>query len=157
MSYDIELVIADPQPALVVETRCDASEFSAVLASSFGKIFQHLAGSNQHPHGMPFMRYLEMTETSFLIQAGIPSDQAGKGEIQSIELPGGRLATTLFLGPYDEVGVAWDALHSWARERHLDLMGGWDVYENDPDTVSDPSELRTRLYLPADQGSASRS
>ena len=92
----------------------------------------------------------QWNESVFKIQAGIPSDLPGEGDIQAIELPGGKLATILFLGPYDEVGEAWDQLRAWAAERDLDMMGGWDVYENDPDTVSDPSELRTRIYLPAE-------
>jgi hypothetical protein len=29
-------------------------------------------------------------------------------------------------------------------------FGGWDIYENDPFEVSDPRELRTRLYQPLD-------
>ena len=150
MAYEIEIIEANPQPALVVEAECKPGEFGDVLANSFGRVFQHMGMSGGQPHGMPFMRYLDMRDDYFKIQAGIPSDLPGEGDIQAIELPGGKLATILFLGPYDEVGEAWDQLRAWAAERDLDMMGGWDVYENDPDTVSDPSELRTRIYLPAE-------
>ncbi len=27
-------------------------------------------------------------------------------------------------------------------------FGGWDVYKNDPNEVSSPSEIRTRIYQP---------
>ncbi len=150
MAYEIEIIEAQPQPALVVEAECTPGDFSEVLASCFGRVFQHMAGAGGEPHGMPFMRYLDMGDDWFRIQAGMPSDVAGAGDIQAIELPGGKLATILFLGPYDQVGEAWDELRAWAQTRNLDLMGGWDVYENDPDSVSDPSELRTRIYLPAE-------
>ncbi len=150
MGYEIEIVDAEPQPALVIEARCGLGEFSEVLASCFGRVFQHIAVAGGEPHGMPFMRYLEMGDDWFRIQAGLPTNVAGAQDIQAIELPGGKLATILFLGPYDQVGEAWDVLHTWAQGRNLDLMGGWDLYENDPDTVSDPSELRTRIYLPAE-------
>ena len=150
MAHEIEIIEAKPQPALVIETQCKPGEFGQALATCFGRLFQHMGVSGGQPHGMPFMRYLEMGDDYFKIQAGIPSDLPGEGDIQAIELPGGKLATILFLGPYDEVGGAWDELRAWASDRGLDLMGGWDVYENDPDTVSDPSELRTRIYLPAE-------
>ena len=150
MAYEIEVIELTPQPALVVETECAPGEFGDVLAASFGRVFQHMGARSAQPHGMPFMRYLDMGDDWFRIQAGIPSDLHGEGDIQAIELPGGKSATTLFLGPYDEVGDAWDELRAWAVKRGLDTMGGWDVYENDPTSVSDPAELRTRLYLPAE-------
>ena len=100
--------------------------------------------------GRPFLRYVGMT-TVFKIQAGIPVEVPlpADGEIKAIELPGGRTATALHLGPYHEVGPAWDAVNAWCAEQGVNVhFGGWDVYENDPTTVSDPSEIRTRIYQP---------
>jgi effector-binding domain-containing protein len=102
--------------------------------------------------GMPFMRYLSMNGT-FRIQAGMPVAEAaeGSGEIKPDELPGGKAATTVFLGPYHEVGAAWDAINTWREELGLEIsFGGWDVYENDPSEVASPGELRTRIYQPLD-------
>ena len=149
MTYEIEVVEMAAQPALVVETECDLEAISETLAVCFGKVYTHITQNGGMPEGMPFMRYLAMTDTGFHIQAGMPSQLAGEGEIAAIQLPGGKLATTLFLGPYHEVGPAWDELHAWAEARGFDKMGGWDLYENDPSTVADESEIRTRLYLPA--------
>ncbi len=71
--------------------------------------------------------------------------------LKADELPGGKAATTVFLGPYHQVGEAWDAINAWREERGMDsTFGGWDIYENDPSEVSDPKELRTRLYQPLD-------
>ena len=150
MDYEIEIVDVAPLQALVIETECAPYDFGTVLGSSFGRIHQHIVGRGQEPAGMPFMRYLSMSDTSFRIQAGMPSELDGEGDIVAVELPGGKLATTLYLGPYGDVGAAWDAMQAWAEAEGVGrgVMGGWDVYENDPDTVADESELRTRLYLP---------
>lgn len=150
MDYEIELIDAEPQPALAIESVCAQGEIARVLGVSFGRIVTHIIAGGGAPEGMPFLRYLEMSETSLRIQAGIPSSGEGRDEIQSLTLPGGKLATSLYLGPYDGVGAAWDDMGKWAQARGLGIQGGWDVYENDPDTVADPSELRTRLYLAAE-------
>ena len=99
---------------------------------------------------MPFMRYLEMTDR-FLIDAGVPIAEAmaGEDDMLSKVLPGGKAATTLFHGEYSLVGQAWDAIFAWGKEQGIEQhYGGWDVYENDPTEVNDPSEIRTRLYYP---------
>ncbi|MEM6999227.1 MAG: GyrI-like domain-containing protein [Pseudomonadota bacterium] len=150
MSYEIEVIEADPTPAAVIETRCATAELGEVLGQCFGRVVQHIMGSGHTPLGMPFLRYLEMTPDSLLIQAGLPSTAPAGEDVLAIELPGGKLATTLYLGPYGDVGPAWEAMGAWAAERGLSFAGGWDVYENDPDTVADESELRTRLFLPAE-------
>lgn len=150
MAYDIEVVELDAQPVLVMEAEFPPPEFGAQLARMFPLIHGYIAGQGGQMAGMPFARYLGMTD-KFHIQAGIPVVEplAGTDEIIGTELPAGRAATTLFLGPYDQVGEAWEALSAWCAGQGIEVnFGGWDVYENDPSTVSDPSELRTRIYQP---------
>lgn len=151
MSYEIEVVELTPQLALVIEAEVAPQELGAELARILPTVHGHVKAKGGTMAGMPFLRYLGMGATTFSIQAGVPVAEPipGDGEIQSTELPGGRTATTLFLGPYHEVGKAWDALNAWCTDQGIEVdFGGWDVYENDPSTVSDPSQLRTRIYQP---------
>jgi effector-binding domain-containing protein len=150
MAYNIEVVELKPQPVLVIEATVPAPELGEALGRILPAVIAHANAHDAAITGMPFMRYLEVTDV-FRIEAGMPVAEpvAGNGEILARELPGGRAATTLFLGPYDRVGEAWDAITAWFREQNLEFaFGGWDVYENDPTEVTDPSELRTRLYQP---------
>jgi effector-binding domain-containing protein len=151
MSYDIEVIELDPQAAMAIEAEVAPQDLGAELARILPTVHGHVTARGGQPAGMPFLRYLDMGATTFRIQAGLPVVEPieGDDEIESIELPGGKTATTLFLGPYHEVGEAWDALNAWCAEQGIEVhFGGWDVYENDPSTVSDPSELRTRIYQP---------
>lgn len=150
MGYSIEVVELKPQPVLVMEATAAPPEIGNVLGRILPAVFEYANAQGAAITGMPFMRYLEMTDV-FRIDAGMPVAEpvAGNQEILARELPGGRAATTVFLGPYDQVGEAWDAITTWFREQNLQFaFGGWDVYENDPTEVKDPSELRTRLYQP---------
>ena len=152
MSYPIEVVTLKPQPVLVMEDEVAPEELGAALARMLPQVHGYAEQLGAVVSGMPFMRYLNMSDR-FHIQAGIPVAEptAGTDEIKADELPGGKAATTVFFGPYHEVGAAWDAIDAWRRERDLESgFGGWDVYENDPSEVSDPKELRTRIYQPLD-------
>jgi len=150
MDYRIEVVELKPQPVLVIETEVTPSALGGALATILPTVHRFAETREAPITGMPFMRYLAMTD-HFRIDAGVPIAEpiSGEGEIECRELPGGRAATTLFLGPYDKVGNAWDAIYGWCDERGIERrFGGWDVYENDPTEVSDPNAYRTRLYLP---------
>lgn len=150
MGYPIEVVELKPQPVLVMAAEVPPQELGAALARILPTVHGHVMNNGGGMTGMPFMRYLDMTDR-FSIQAGVPvaEPMESSGEILAGELPGGRAATTVFLGPYDQVGLAWDAMRAWCAERNIDAhWGGWDVYENDPSEVSDPGELRTRIYQP---------
>lgn len=152
MSYQIEVVTLTPQPVLVMEDQVAPDELGAALGRMLPQVHAHATQQGAVITGMPFLRYLAMNER-FHIQAGMPTAEPAEGNdgISVDELPGGKAATTVFLGPYHEVGAAWDAINAWRQERNLAItMGGWDIYENDPSEVSDPRELRTRIYQPLD-------
>ena len=148
--HRIEVVTLKPQPALVMEDDVAPEEVGQALARMLPTVHGYASEVGAIMTGMPFMRYMDMTDT-FRIQAGVPIAEPAEGsdEIQATELPGGRAATTVFFGPYNEVGTAWDDLNAWREEQGLPQgFGGWDIYENDPSEVDDPKELRTRLVQP---------
>ena len=150
MAYEVEVVELDPQPAMVIESTVPPQELGAALGRMLPAVYGYVTGNGGTLAGRPFLRYLAMTDR-FTIQAGLPvaEPMPGTDEIIGIELPGGRAATILYLGPYDGVGAAWTAMTSWCSEQGIgQIYGGWDSYENDPTEVADPSEIRTRLYLP---------
>jgi len=152
MPYQIEVVTLKPQPVLVMEEEVSPEALGEALARMFPAVHGHASRLGAEITGMPFLRYLGMTDR-FHIQAGVPIAEpvAGEDDIQAAQLPGGKAATTVFCGPYQEVGAAWDAINAW-REKHgfEPGFGGWEIYENDPTEVSDPREFRTRLYQPLD-------
>lgn len=150
MGYSIEVVGLKPQPVLVIEAEVAPPALGEALARILPTVHGFAERHDAPVTGMPFMRYLAMTDR-FRIEAGMPIAEpvAGEGEVECRELPAGRAATTLYVGPYEQVGTAWDAIYAWCDERGIERrFGGWDAYENDPTEVDSPHEYRTRLYLP---------
>ena len=155
MSDDIEVVTLEAQPALVIEAKITPDKFGEMLGESYGRIMGYVASKGVDVAGMPFARYHDMSDGTMHLAAGIPianEVEGDGGDILYQPLPGGEAATALHLGEYHEVGAAWERLSAWMEQNGhgsiFGTFGGWDVYENDPDTVSDPSELRTRIYQP---------
>jgi DNA-binding transcriptional MerR regulator len=83
---------------------------------------------------------LDLTE-EFEVTVGVP------GEPPDVVLAGGPWATTLHVGPYAELPLAYTALLEHVRERGHGLRGQvTETYLTDPSTAA-PTELVTRLAV----------
>ncbi len=150
----IEVVELSAQPALVIEREAALEELAPTVGDVLPRVRAHLAGHGAAPSGMPFMRFLDLTQR-FTVAIGFPidSDIEAEGDIERRELPGGKAVTALFTGPPDAVTGAWDALIAYAdrqgyrRSGPWGGVGGWQVYLNDPAVVGEANS-QTRLYLP---------
>ena len=73
--------------------------------------------------------------------------RAADGLPEAQVLPAGNWATTLHVGPYELLSVAYTALLEGVRERGHDAVGPVvETYLTDPST-SGPDELVTRLAV----------
>jgi len=53
--------------------------------------------------------------------------------IQASEIPGGKLATCLYTGPYSDIAPAYEALSKWITEHGYEAAGAaYETYLNDP-------------------------
>lgn len=83
---------------------------------------------------------LDLAE-EFPVTAGLPS------EVPDVVLPGGPWATTLHVGPYPELPLAYSALLEHVRERGHEAVGPVsETYLTDPSTAP-PEELVTRIAV----------
>ena len=58
--------------------------------------------------------------------------------------PAGTAATTVYMGPYDRMAPAHQAIHQWARETGHKLAGpSWEVYGH---WSADAAKLRTDIF-----------
>jgi hypothetical protein len=70
---------------------------------------------------------------------------------EAVRLAGGPVVSTLHVGPYDELPLAYGALLAWAGERGLALAGPVrETYLSDPARIPAP-ELATRVSIPLDR------
>lgn len=81
----------------------------------------------------------------------IPADGSLVDGLTEKNLPGGRFARAVYLGPYEGMSGAWMELQAWITERGHTVREGscYQLYRNNMGEVPD-AELRTDLYVPID-------
>ena len=110
---------------------------------------QYLRELGEPPAGMPYAAYYNMDMQNLDVEIGFPVGRqlAGKGEIQASEFPGGKLASVMHVGPYDQVGPAYDALTQWVKEQGYEVTGvAYELYYSGPETP--PQEIKTEIMFP---------
>jgi effector-binding domain-containing protein len=69
-------------------------------------------------------------------------------EIAIRTIPGGKVLSIVYKGPYPGLHEAWSRIQAYAEEREFAIAGeGKELYYNEPGKVPD-EELLTELQLP---------
>ena len=149
MVYTCELKEQAAQPALTIRVRAAVQDLPALFGKTYGAIMQYLGELGEQPAGMPFAAYYNMDMQNLDIEIGFPVGRklAGKGEIQASEFPGGKLASVMHIGPYDQMIPAYNALTEWIKERGYEATGvAYELYYSGPETP--PQEIKTEIVFP---------
>jgi len=78
----------------------------------------------------------------------ITGEAEGSGDIRVYELPGGKMARIIHMGPYRELPDTYQELFRWLEDNHLTITGPVrEVYINDPETTEEDL-LVTWIYAP---------
>jgi effector-binding domain-containing protein len=150
MTYPCEIVEQPAQPTLSIRARSTVQDLPQVLGSGYGVIMQYLGELGVGPAGAPFVVYYNLDMQDLDIELGFPVSQPlpGKGEIHAARLPGGKMATRLYVGPYQDCGPAYEELNQFIKDQGCEASGvAIEYYLNDP---SQPpyEEAQTRIVLP---------
>lgn len=123
----------------------------AQIREGLPMILKYLAAIGVAPAGAPFTRYLEYTPEKVEIEIGFPVKGSipEKDAIYSGSLPGGRVATLLYVGPYDQISPAYEGINEWMSVNRKKLRGkSWEIIPIDIDflatcTLFTPAGLRS--------------
>ncbi len=149
MTYQCELKQQPAQSALAIRTRAAVQDLPQVFGRAYGALMQYLGELGEQPAGMPYAAYFNMDMQNLDLEIGFPVAHkiAGKGEIQPSEFPGGKLASTVHIGPYDQVGPAYDALMKWiGAQGYQAAEVAYEIYYSGPETP--PHEIKTEILFP---------
>lgn len=150
MAYKCEVKEQPTQPTLSIRTRTSVQELPQVLGQAYGAIAQYLDGLGEHPAGPPFAAYYNMDMQNLEIEIGFPVSKkiAGKDKIQAGEIPAGKMATCVHIGPYSDIAPAYTALSEWIEANGYGATGvAYEMYLNDP-SQTPPQELMTQIVFP---------
>lgn len=152
MEYKVEETQLGDMSALGIRVKTDLARIGEDVGRCFGAIYEFAGPAGLVPAGPPFVLYFEMeVQEDFEMEVCAPvmGQGNGEGEIEYRVVPGGKFITTKHIGPYDEVGGAFEALLSYSREKGLKLtMPAREVYLTDPNQVKSPAENVTEVLIP---------
>lgn len=136
MTYDITVITSDPQTVAVVTEQVAHDAIGPFLGRAFGEILAAVGESAVA--GPPFARY-DFSEDGFLVTAGFPvaATVQPSGPIGIDVLPGGQVATTTHIGPYEAVAGAYSAVEAWmAAHEWVPAGAPWESYLDGPEVAA---------------------
>jgi AraC family transcriptional regulator len=152
MAYSVTRQELAPQPVLIVRRRAKRSEIAATIGETLPHIFLYAQQNGIALAGLPFTRYVEMGPGLVTMEPGMRvagSAVSGQGEVVADTLPGGPVATTTHIGPYDKLADAYAAIEQWMEEKGLAAAGApWESYVTDPADYPDPKDWKTEVFWP---------
>jgi effector-binding domain-containing protein len=149
MTYLCEINTQPAQPTLSIRTRAAVQDLPAAMGRCFGAIVTYVMSLGQQPVGPAYAGYfnMDMADLDVEIGFGLASPLPGQGDIAATWLPAGEVASTIYEGPYDDIGPAYAALTAWVQEQGRQPSGAaYEYYLNDPNLSNEPP--RTRIVFP---------
>jgi effector-binding domain-containing protein len=151
MSHTIIIETLPAQPIAAVRRRVPIGEIAGAWKPALDQVWAFLGrnptlraeGHNVFLYHHPALRE-EPMDIDFGVQVIRPFPS--EGDVISTETPAGEVATTVHVGPYDELAAAHNAIHAWRAASNRELGGcSWEIYG---DWSDDPAKLETRImYL----------
>lgn len=153
MERKIEIKELADQPVLGVRFKTDMSNISENLGKAYGSLFAYLGKMGEFPAGPPFCLYHdeEYKEEDTDLEACVPTAKLlpGEGDVKGYELSGARVASTLHMGSYEQIGDAYQELMPWISDQgYRPASPCREVYLVGPDTSENPAEYRTEIICP---------
>lgn len=154
MTYEIHIQQAAPQTIASVRERANSQNVGEVIVTSLNQVWEFIAATKTAHLGINVAIYCADASNPglFFSDEGVPVEIGvliaapfdGTDAVQCSATPGGRVASTLHVGPYQKLSEAHAAICRWCRENGHALAGpNWEVYGHMTD---DPNELRTEVF-----------
>ncbi len=125
MTYQCTFQDFPARLTLSIRTRTNIEGLPEVISKSFASIAQAIGRNGEFPAGPPFAAYYNMDMQDLDIELGFPVSRSmpGAGEIQESEIPAGKFAVCIHVGPYNEIESAYHALSAWVKEQGYKMSG----------------------------------
>jgi effector-binding domain-containing protein len=148
---DVRIEERSPQPAAALHGEERISELPAFFERAFPAVMAAVTQAGATVAGPPFGYYPTMPGDVVAVEAGFPTATpiGPVGDVRAIELPGGRVAVTVHVGPYEALSATYEQLMAWLAEHGHRLVGGMcEYYLSDPAQEPDPATWRTEIVCP---------
>jgi effector-binding domain-containing protein len=146
-----EVIKTNVQEAAVIRLTIPRNEMMKVFGPAVGELMATLAAQGVEPIGAVFAHHLKMSPDTFDFELGVKVSAPVKatGRVKPGQLPGVKVARTVYSGPYEGLPAAWREFDRWMRANgHEQAENLWEVYSVGPQSSPDPADWRTELNRP---------
>ncbi len=146
-----QIIQAELQEAAVIRLTIPRSEMMKVFGPAVGELMTVLAAQGVEPVGAVFAHHLKMSPDTFDFELGVKVSAPVKaaGRVKPGQLPGVKVARTVYSGPYEGLPSAWGEFDTWMRANgHAQAENLWELYAVGPQSSPDSASWRTELNRP---------
>ncbi len=146
-TYEIQIADLQEQHVALVRGHVSVEQIPAFLGAAYSEVPGVAARQGLALTGAPYGRYRFDADGTLQIEAGFPVSGVvtAEGRVEPGTLPGGTVARTMHVGPYDGVAAAYQAAGSYLTENGFEPAGeAWECYLDEPE-VANP---RTEVFMP---------
>lgn len=149
MLQDIKIIETKEQPVISIREATPMQSIPQEMGRIFSEICALMQKKEIAPIGPPFAYWHDMKDGMVDMECGFPVSGSVdlEGQIKNNKLPGGKVATALHIGPYENLAEAYQEVLSWINEQGYQASGkSWESYLTGPDV--EPSRIRTGIFWP---------
>jgi effector-binding domain-containing protein len=146
MVHEIRFEHVEPRTIAAVRRRATIPQLSTVVPAACGEVWNFTKTAGIERPGRHVAVYRDGGDGRLVVEVGVEVDSpfTGDGNVFCSATPGGTVATTVHIGPYDRLGEAHEAVLRWCRDNHHDPAGpNWEIYGHWDD---DPEKLETEVF-----------
>ena len=151
MTYEFEIHRMPEMGIISIREGVDEATFPTFLARAFPELFEHVGRHGVIAIGHPFVIYHAFgperidAEVCVPVAGPAPVDDRIKAHV----LPETTIVRTTHVGPYEELGTAYQALSEWVDDHGYAAAGPIrERYLTGPSLEVPPSEYRTEIDMP---------
>lgn len=145
------IVQSREQLAAVIRLTIPRAEIQRVMGPAIHEVMAAVAAQGIGPVGPVFSHHFRLDPDTFDFEVGVPvrASVTPAGRVKPGTLPGGRVARTIYHGPYEGLGDAWAEFGRWlASEGLRPAPNFWECYVRGPESGPDPADWSTELNRP---------
>jgi effector-binding domain-containing protein len=134
---------ADPRPTAVIAATTTWPEYPALWRRLLDEVHAGVRWTDGGRPGRNVMLYRDDVPN---VEVGVELDKPAEltGPVVRSSLPAGTVAMTVHRGPYQDLGLAHDAVLAWCAGHGIALAGPrWEVYGH---WHEDPALLETEVF-----------
>lgn len=147
---NMEIKNVKKQKTLMVRMTAPVSKLPEIMGEVYGELGAYLGRKGIDFAGAPYAMYYNMDMEALDVEMGFPviSDDTGEGRIKTGEIPAGKVAATVHVGPYTKLEESYNKLIGYVKDQGLEVTEWmYEYYLNSPMEVKE-EELQTEICYP---------